>query len=139
MRTIRMAVLVGLVMLVAVLAGCEGYSEMGARTSERQGTNGGDLSAKINSANGTAERSIEIEGGSGLVLEADVTLSVGKGSYKIELLGSDGAVTLTLEASEGQSVSGHGQMVADTFGEANYRVTAAEAEDIEYTIVYVFR
>ena len=30
-------------------------------------------------------------------------------------------------------------MVTDAFGEADYRVTAAEAEDVEYLIEYTFR
>jgi hypothetical protein len=139
MQKTTMAVLLGLVVLLVLLAGCEAYTETGARLSEHHDLNGGDLTARINKANGTAERSIELEANSGLVLEADVTLSVGKGTYKIELLGADDQVTLTLEASEGQSVSGHGQMVTDAFGEADYRVTATEAEDVEYTIVYTFR
>jgi hypothetical protein len=30
-------------------------------------------------------------------------------------------------------------MVTDGFGDASYRVTATEAEDVEYSIEYVFR
>jgi hypothetical protein len=30
-------------------------------------------------------------------------------------------------------------MVTDAFGEASYRVTATEAEDVEYTLDYTFR
>jgi hypothetical protein len=139
MHKTRWVALLGLVLLLVLLTGCEGYTETGARVSEHQDLNGGDLTARINKANGTAERSIELEADSGLVLEADVTLTVAKGTFKIELLGEDDQVTLTLEASNGQSVSGHGQMVTDAFGEADYRVTATEAEGVEYSIVYTFR
>jgi hypothetical protein len=142
MQKTRLVVLLGLVVLLVLLvllAGCEAYTETGARVSEHQGLNGGDVTARINKANGTAGRSIELETNSGLVLEADVTLTVAQGTFKIELLGEDDQVTLTLEASDGQSVSGRGHMVTDAFGEANYRVTATEAEGVEYSIVYTFR
>jgi hypothetical protein len=101
--------------------------------------NGGDLSVRIKKANGTAEQKIETQGHPGLVLEADVTLIVEKGSFKIELLGSDDQVTLTLEARDGQAVSGHGQMMVDAFGEAKYRVAASEAANVEYSIEYTFK
>jgi hypothetical protein len=139
MQKSRLVVLLGLALLLVMLAGCEAYTETGARVSEQQGLDGGNLTARINKANGTAEKSIELEENSGLVLEADVILTVAKGTYKIELLDADGQVTLALEASDGQSASGHGQMVTDAFGEADYRVTATEAEDVEYSIVYTFR
>ena len=107
--------------------------------TSHQGMNGGNLTTKIKKANGSIEEEIEVDGGPGLILDADVTLSVERGSFKIELLGENGQVTLTLEARDGQAVSGHGQMVVDTFDEANYRVTATEAENVEYTIEYTFR
>jgi hypothetical protein len=73
------------------------------------------------------------------MLDAEVALSVRSGSFKIELLGADGEVTLTLDARDGQQVRGSGLMAVDSFGEASYRVTAVEAEDVEYTIVFVYR
>lgn len=139
MRKIVVVSLLGLVILALLLAACEGYSQTGVRTTSHQGTNGGNLTTKVNKANGSIEEEIEVEGGAGLILDADVTLSVEKGSFKIELLGENEQVTLTLEARDGQAVSGHGQMVVDTFDEANYRVTATEAENVEYTIEYTFR
>jgi hypothetical protein len=57
------------------------------------------------------------------VLETDVTLKVETGSFTIEL-GKDDEVTLLLPARDGETVSGHGQMVVDTFGEAGYRADA---------------
>lgn len=131
--------MLGLLVLVLILASCAGYTEMGAKTSSRQSTSGGNMIAEISKANGTSTKSIEVEGSSGLVMEVDVTLAVGKGSYKIELLGEDDQVTLALEARDGQTVSGRGQMVTDAFGEANYRVTAVEAENVAYALEYTFR
>lgn len=84
-------------------------------------------------------QTIEVEGGEGLLLDSDVVLSVGSGTYKIELLGENDEVTLTLEAQGGQAASGHGQMVVDSLGNARYRVTATEAQEVEYSIDYVFR
>jgi hypothetical protein len=124
-----------------LLAACEGYTQSGVRTVENQTMKGGTLSVSIGNANGTATEDIEVGEGSlaGVVLDAAVTLSVGKGSYKIELLGDEDELTLALEATDGQTVSGQGWMVTDGFGEAHYRVTAVEAEDVNYTIEYTFR
>jgi hypothetical protein len=126
-------------LLILLLVACEGYTESGSSTKSYGTASGGGLTARINKANGTAEQSIETESSGEAVLDAAVTLSVGRGSYKIELLGESDEVTLALEAKDGQSVQGQGWMVADTFGEANYRVTAVEAEDVEYTIEYTYR
>ena len=125
-----------------LLAACEvSYTGKGSRTTSSQNLRGGKLEVKISKANGSIENEIEVEDGSGLTLEADVTLSVEKGSYRIELLGAgeDDRVTLVLEARDGETVSGHGQMVVDSCDAANYRVTAVDAENVEYTIVYTFR
>jgi hypothetical protein len=131
--------LLWLTLLAILLAGCEGYSQTGVKTRSHQDGKGGNLSTQVKKANGTMTEEIEVEGGAGLTLEADVTLSVDRGTFKIELLGEDDQVTLTLEAHDGESLSGHGQMVVDAFEEANYRVTATEAENVEYTIVYTYR
>jgi hypothetical protein len=139
MRRTVVVSLLGLMLLALVLAACEGYTESGGGSTSQQGMNGGRESARANKANGSIEKEIEVEGVSGLILDADVTLSVEKGTYKIELIGEDGEVTLALEASDGESVSGQGWMAVDTFGGANYRVTATEAENVEYSIEYTYR
>jgi hypothetical protein len=132
--------LVGLALLVLPLAACEGLSQSGVRSKSHSGMNGGRISVEIKKANGSAEQDLEVESGyPGAVLEADVTLTVGKGSFRIELMGEDGQVTLSLEARNGQTVSGHGQIEVDAFGDASYRVTAVEAEDVAYTIEYAYR
>jgi len=138
MRKLALMTLIVLVLL-GLLGGCSSSTQSGVRTSEHQSLTGGDLTVQIKSANGTGTEDMEIEGGSGLTLDAEVTLSVGSGSYKIELLGEDDAVTLTLEAQGGQTVSGSGWMVVDSFDEASYRVTAVDARDVQYTIAYAFR
>ena len=132
------------VILVAALslslAACEGgYTEFGKQASSRQDGRGGEETVKISKANGTATQSIELKDETSVLMDVDVTLSVGKGSYKIELLGRNEQVTLALEARDGKTVTGRGQMAADAFGDADYRVTAVEAENVAYTLKYTFR
>jgi len=136
-KRLRGAVL--LAFLALLLAACAGYTEVGPSESEHRGMGSGDLTVEIGKANGTTTKSIELAGGGDLTLEADVTLAVGLGSYKIELLGANDQVTLVLEANAGETVEGHGQMVTDTIGEASYRVTATNAEKVTYVIQYTFR
>jgi hypothetical protein len=140
MHKIGVANVLGLLVLSLVLAACGGgYTQSGAKTTSHQGMKGGDVTVKISRARGTAEQSIEAVGKADLVLEVDVTLAVGKGTYKIELLGKDNQGTLALEARDGKTVSGHGQMVTNSFGDASYRVTALEAENVNYVLKYTYR
>lgn len=134
----KLVIVVSLLVLALLVAGCEGYTEMNSRSSEHQDGSGGRLSMSFGKANGTSTKDLET-GASGAILDASVVLTVGKGSYKIELLGENDEVTLVLEAQGGEAVSGLGWMVTDSFGDASYRVTAVEAEDVEYTIEYTFR
>ena len=138
MHKIGVANVLGLLVLSLVLAACGGggYTQSGAKTTGHQGTGGGDVTVEISKANGTAKENIEDAGNPDVELEVDVTRAVGKGSYRIELLGKDDQVTLALEARDGETVSGHGQMVTDSFGEANYRVTAVDAENVDYVLEY---
>ena len=137
MHKIGVANVLGCLVLSLVLAACGGggYTQSGAKTTGHQGTGGGDVTVEISKANGTAKQTIEAEVAD-LEMEVDVTLAVGKGTYKIELLGKDDQVTLTLEARDGETVSGHGQMVTDSFGEASYRVTAVDAQNVDYVLEY---
>ena len=121
------------------LSACSGYTQSGMRESEHQNLSGGDLTVRIKSASGSATKYIDVGGSAWQGLDAEVTLSVGSGSYKIELLGEDDAVTLALEAAAGETVNGTGWMGLDSFDKASYRVTAVDARDVEYTIVYTFR
>ncbi|MCD6552867.1 MAG: hypothetical protein J7M16_02520 [Anaerolineae bacterium] len=136
----RNLVTIALVGLLAVLlVACESsYTTVGISTRSHQDMRGGDLTVKIKKANGSSTQDIEI-GDSGLILDTDVTLTVGEGVFRLELLDGEGDVTLTLEARDGQTVSGSGRMVTDSFGDARYRVTAADARNVEYRFDYTFR
>ena len=133
--------IISLIILALLVVACEGFSQTGVSTRSRSGLNGGEHAVRVGKANGTAEQSIELgdSSSSGVVLEADVTLSVAKGLFRIELLGEEDSATLKLEARDGQTTSGHGQMVIDAFGDASYRVTAEEAENVEYTILWTYQ
>lgn len=132
---------IGLILLAVLLVACEGYSQSGVSSRTRSGLNGGEHRVRVGKASGTAVQDIELEESiyPGDVLEADVTLSVERGMFRIELLEQDDEVTLELEARGGETVSGRGQMVANAFGDASYRVTATEAENVEYTINWTYR
>jgi archaellin len=134
-------VLVWLVLsLVLVACGGGGYTQSGSKTTSHQSMGRGDVTVEISRANGTAEQKIEgLEANPDTEMEVDVTLAVGKGTYKIELPGKDDRVTLALEARDGETVSGHGQMVTDSFGDAGYRVTAVAAENVDYVLEYRFQ
>lgn len=135
----RWTQVVAMAWLALLLAACAGYTASGVTSRNSETADGGTLTVGIGKANGSTEEEIETGAGADQVLEADVTLAVGKGSYTIELLGRDDQVTLVLTAQAGQTVTGHGQMVTDTFGTASYRVTAVEAENVDYQIVYIFQ
>lgn len=139
MVKLKWLVVVSLLVSMLLLAGCEGYTEMNARSSEHHDGSGGQVTVTASKANGSSTRNIGTAAGGAVILDATVVLKVGEGSYKIELLGENDEVTLVLEAQGGEAVSGIGWMVTDGFGEASYRVTAVEAEGVEYRIEYVFR
>jgi PBP1b-binding outer membrane lipoprotein LpoB len=139
MRKWKLVVGLSLLILVLLLAGCEGYSETNSHSSEYQDASGGMVTEGMGKANGTITKEIETGASGEVILDANVILKVGKGSYKIELLGENDEVTLVLEAQGGDALSGRGWMVTDTFGDASYRVTAVEAEGVEYSIEYTFR
>jgi hypothetical protein len=128
-----------LIPLTVLLVACAGYTATGTQSSSHQTSTGGDLTVSIGKANGSTTEKIETGESGEVILDANVTLAVGSGSYKIELLGQEEEVTLTLEASEGQTVEGQGWMATDAFGEASYRVTAVEAGNVTYVIEYTFR
>ncbi len=134
----KLLVASSLVVAALLVIGCEGYTEMNSSSSRQQDGSGGKITVTVGEANGTSTKDLETQV-SGAILDATVILKVGRGSYKIELLGEDDAVTLALEALGGEIVTGQGWMVVDSFGDASYRVTAVEAEDVEYSIEYTFR
>jgi hypothetical protein len=135
----RLVIGISLLVVTLLLAGCEGYSEMNSSTSGQHDSTGGYTTARVGKANGTSTKTIETAASGTATIDALVTLTVGTGSYKIELLGENDEVTLVVEANAGESKTGQGWMVTDGFGEASYRVTAVEAGDVEYTIEYAFR
>ncbi len=136
----RTLVVVLLVSLLALLfTACEGgYTSRGERSSMTQSGDRGEIDVRIDSASGSVTKGVEFDC-AGCIVEVDVTLQVEQGTYKLEFLGEDEEVTLALEASDGQQVTGSGYMVTDSFGEGEYRVTAEEARGVSYHITYRIR
>lgn len=127
--------------LVVALSACsgEGFTASGTRSQGSETADGGTYAVHLDKAQGTTSESLELQDGADATLDATVTLAVGKGSFTLELLGADDAVTLTLQAADGETVEGTGTMVADSFGAAKYRVSARDAENVDYQIVYTYR
>lgn len=129
--------------LVLCLASCSGMTTSGGSVKVGHSGNAGVLEVSHAKANGTTIRNIAQDDAEldalvspGDLLEVDLTLAVGKGAFKIELLGQDGQVTLALEARDGETLAGHGQIVVDGSGRVAYRVTAVEAENVDYYMEY---
>lgn len=126
-------------LLALPLMACEGgYSTRGERTTESHLGNRGEIDVHIGSANGSVTKDIEFDY-EDAVVDVEVTLEVEKDIVKLEFLGEDNEVTLALEATSGQRVSGSCHMVTDSFGEGEYRVTATSAEGVHYHISYRVR
>jgi hypothetical protein len=133
-RLLRTVLILG---LTIALVACEGgYVASGSRESSRIGGQGGWVESRIRSANGSATQGIEVNA-SGLRLDTDVTVEVEEGAFTIELLDADGNVTLALQATPGNPVSGRGYMEVN-FDEAEYRVTAEEAKGVYYRMEFTF-
>jgi hypothetical protein len=139
MSRVKLISLFGLALLLLLATACASYSQMGVKTTTHQDMDGGAVQVRIKKANGSTVQDIEIDVIPGVVLEAYVTLTVEKGTFRIELLGENDEATLALEARDGQTLSEQGQMYVDSFGEASYRITATEAENVEYAIEYSFQ
>ena len=123
------------ILLAFLLTACEGgYVVRGEWVKESHSGDRGEIDVRINSANGSVRKSVELDNSTGIV-DVEVTLKVEKGAFKIELLGDEDEVTLVLEAGSGQKPSGSGHMVTDGFGGGEYRVTAVEAKRVAYHIL----
>jgi hypothetical protein len=125
-----------LLAFILLLTACEGgFTATGSSERSHTTVNSGWIEKSIRKANGSATQKIEIEW-PGRRLETNVTLEVGGGTFRIELLDGEGNVTLSVEATPGRPVSDSGFMKADAFGDARYRVTAVEAKDVKYRIEF---
>jgi hypothetical protein len=137
---------IAVTLLVLCLASCTSMTTSGGSVKAGHSGRAGVLEVSHAKANGLTTRDVgeddvELDDivSAGDVLEVDLTLAVGKGSFKIELLGQDGQVTLALEARDGETLAGHGQIVVDDSGNVPYRVTAVEAENVDYYMEYTIQ
>ncbi len=70
------------------------------------------------------------------LLAADLSLSVKKGSCKIELL-ENGSPAVVLDAREKKTVQGNGRIRVNEDGAVQYRMTAKQAKDVAFDIVFI--
>ena len=118
--------------LALLLAACEwGLTLVGHSERSSISPQGGWMETSTRSANGSAVRDLELEL-SNVRLDTTVVLEVGEGAFHIELLDGKDNVTLSLKATPGQPAEGSGYMETDTFGDAEYRVTAEDAKQVHY-------
>ncbi len=86
----------------------------------------------INAANGGPKvDTLQLAYSDSTILIADVSLTVKKGFYQIELL-EKGKPSLTLKAQAGKTVKGNGRLSVNAGGTVQYRVTAKKAKDIAF-------
>lgn len=67
------------------------------------------------------------------VIEIEATLTVEKGSYKMEFQ-KQGETTLTLEAENGSSAEGTALVSIDSMGNLPYTVASSQAENVVLTL-----
>lgn len=121
-----------------MLVACDGvYTASGCQEREQVGGRGGWVEKDIKIAEGSATEVIEVGGGGGRRLDAEVTLAVEEGAFTIELLDAEGNVTLTCRATPGDPASGRGHMETNA-GEAVYRIAAEGAKGVQYRIDFEF-
>ncbi|MGD2147817.1 MAG: hypothetical protein PVH41_14065 [Anaerolineae bacterium] len=123
--------------ILVLVAGCEGgFTASGSSEQSRITGGGGFVERSIRRANGSITEEIDLNGSGGR-LDTTVTLEVEEGVFTIELLDADDNVTLSLEATPGNPVSGQGYMET-VFGNAQYRVRAEEAKGVRYRLDFTF-
>ncbi|MGV8058131.1 MAG: hypothetical protein AB2L12_08935 [Smithellaceae bacterium] len=90
----------------------------------------------INAAEGGPKVStLQLDYPASTILITSATLTVKKGSYKVELLENDKA-SLTLTAKAGKTVKGDCRLSVDAQGAVQYRVTAKKAKDVAFDLSF---
>lgn len=118
------------VVLALMLSACEGGLTLsGVSENSRLSPQGGWIEITARKINGSSVRDLEL-GWGGVRVETAVAVEVGSGSLSIELLDEEDNVTLSVAATPGNPASGTGYVDTDWDGEANYRMTAEEAQDV---------
>ncbi len=84
-------------------------------------------------ANGSTTETIKLKDVNNRRLNTKVELKVRRGTVCLELLDDKGQPTSSLVATPGKPALGKGYLVADVSSAVKYRITAIEAENIEYS------
>lgn len=88
----------------------------------------------IKQANGLTTETIKLKDVKNRRLETEVKLEVERGNVRLELLDNKGQPTVSITSTPRQTVLGKGYLVADASGLIKYRITAIEAENINYSL-----
>ncbi|MBC8075908.1 MAG: hypothetical protein H7Y32_07530 [Chloroflexales bacterium] len=124
---------------LAVLACCIALSGCllvsGERVANDVQSSGGTLSASFVSAEGNADRALDVGPG---VREVQIvaTIDVESGSLGIDLLQPDGSVLFSIDGRPNDRVTRSGSVPLDDQGRLRYRVRATGARNGSYQILY---
>ncbi|MDF5738007.1 MULTISPECIES: hypothetical protein [unclassified Nostoc] len=86
-------------------------------------------------ANGSTTETIQLKDVSNRSLNTKVELKVRRGTVYLELLDDKGQPTSSLVATPGKPALSKGYLVADVSSVVKYRITAIEAQNIEYSFI----
>jgi hypothetical protein len=96
---------------------------------------GGTISASFVSAEGSADRTLEVAPGLREV-QIVATIDVESGGLGIDMLQPDGSVLFTVEGRPNDRITRSGSVPLDEQGRLHYRVRATGARNGSYQILY---
>jgi hypothetical protein len=127
---------IALVMTLILILGA--YIALASAKSNITGTvvyrNYSLLGGIIKQANGSTTETIKLEEVNNSHLNTEVKLEVSRGTVFLELLDDNGQPTASVVSTPGKPGVVRGHLVADASGAVRYRITATEAENIEYSL-----
>lgn len=88
----------------------------------------------IKQANGSTTETIQLEEVNNRRLNTEVKLEVGRGIVCLELLDNEGQPTASVVSTPGKPALVRGYLIADASGAVKYRISATQAENIDYSL-----
>jgi hypothetical protein len=107
----------------------------GERVANDVQPGGGTLSASFVSAEGSADRTIDVAPGLSEV-QIIATIDVEEGALGIDLLQPDGSVLFSVDGRPNDRITRSGSVPLDEQGRLRYRVRAVGARNGSYQILY---
>jgi hypothetical protein len=119
--------------LALLLSGCLMVS--GEQTSADAQPTGGNFSTTFVSAEGGAERSIQTGAGPA-TLDVIAAVRVQQGELRLEMLGPDGAVALSIQGRPDEQITKIAKVPTDQEGNLHYRIIARGARNGSIEVLY---